>query len=385
MLRARPPVPTEADPLRAQAAWSRVAVCAIALLLIAGLGCRPRWSADGKRLTYGALEGTRHVVAERDFETNRSRKLFDIGLNDGALDMVRDPDQPRWVVVWADGTDDAVVNVRTRDDRGEEGAVHAIRAGGRNISVMLTEPVVASGYVFLSGRTINRVDLDTGETRQQGDRGLVAFPLAGGVGYIHTKVSWEIGRLDPETLEQTALIRKPADCDWRLAGAPRFDRTGERCAVTVRKGQQRAGLESLEWAILIFEGGELLTTVELEGTRSMGPIAWIDAVTLCATVVRPGGEQDRFALFETNISGSFQRETLILTAPVHEKLLEEGGVVYQLKQPLFLQPSPSPDGMTVAFTTAKMPQLPEDKAGLLLLRRNQKNRVERIPFAVGDK
>ena len=101
--------------------------------------------------------------------------------------------------------------------------------------------------------------------------------------------------------------------------------------------------------------------------------------------MRPGKTENEFALFETNFSGSFQRETTILKAPIHQRLAEEGGVVYQLKQPLFLQPSPSPDGKTVAFTTAKMPELPEELAGLLLLHRDRKNEVERIPFRFEDK
>ena len=84
---------------------------------------------------------------------------------------------------------------------------------------------------------------------------------------------------------------------------------------------------------------------------------------------------------------SIQRETELLRAPIFEKLLNDGGVQYQLKQPLLLQPSPSPDGKTVAFTTAKLqwPDFPEDRGGLLLLRRDQKNRVERIPFPSSDK
>ena len=367
-------------------AWTRVFACAFALLVVAALGCRPRWSADGKRLTYAALDGKRHLVAELDLGTGRSTKLFDIGPNDGALDMVRDPDQARWVVVWADSVDDAVVNVRTRDDAGEESEPHAIRTGGRNITTMLTEPVVADGYVFLTASTILRVNLETGATKKLDRRGMLAFPVKGGVGYLSTnKQDWEIGRLDPKTLALQPQITRPDGCAWKIMGAPRFDPTGERCAVVAAQGERRAGLDALSWALLVFDGAELLTTVELEGPRSMGPIAWLDAVTVGATVMHPGDKEDRFALLEANISGSFQRETHLLSAPIQQKLLNDGGVIYQLKQPLLLQPSPSPDGKTVAFTTAKMPELPGERGGLLLLRRDRKNRVERVPFAFSDK
>ena len=376
----------------ATTAWLRLMFCAAAALTVAALGCRPRWSDDGKRLVYAALDGRRHLVAERDFETGESRELFDIELNDGALDMVRDPDRERWVIVWADGSDDNAVNVRTRDDLGVEGEVHKVKVRGRNVAVMLTEPVVAEGYVFLSGSTIQRVELETGETKKLGRSGVLAFPMNQGVGYVSStrlanKADWEIGRLDPKTLELEPWITRPVDCDWQLMGAPRFDPTGKRCAVVAMQGDARAALDARKWAVLVMEDGELLATVELDGVRSMGPIAWLDANHFCATTMKPGDDEDVYTLFESNFSGSFQRETEVLRAPIFEKFLNEGGVQYQLKQPLFLQPSPSPDGKTVAFTTAKMqwPNFPEDRGGLLLLRRDQKNRVERVPFAFGDK
>ena len=358
----------------------------MALLLIAGLGCRPRWSPDGKRLTYAALDGKDHLVAELNLATGRSTKLFEIGLNDGALDMVRDPDQPRWVLVWADGTDDALVKVRTRDDAGNESEPLEVRPGGRNITTMLTQPVVADGHVFLTASTILRVNLETGATKKLDRRGMLAFPVKGGVGYLYTnKQDWEIGRLDPKTLALQPQITRPDDCAWRIVGAPRFDPTGERCAVVAAQGDRRAGLDTFTWAVLVFDGAELLTTVELEGPRSMGPIAWIDSVTIGATVMRPGATEDRFALFETNISGSYRRETDLLRAPVQPRMRKDGGVTYQLKQPLFLQLSPSPDGKTIAFTTAKLPELPAERAGLLLVRRDEKHRIDRVPFDFSDK
>lgn len=378
--------------VRATTAWLRLTVAAAAAITIAALGCRPRWSADGKRVVYGAVDGRRHYVAERDFDSGESRELFDIELNDGALDMVRDPDRERWVIVWADGSDDNAVNVRTRDDLGVEGETHKIRSRNRNVVVMLTEPVVAAGYVFLSGSTIQRVELETGETKELGQRGVLAFPTDQGVGYVSSttianSANWEIGRLDPKTLELEPWITRPDGCNWKLMGAPRFDPTGRRCAVVAMQGDARAGLDALKWAILVMEDGNLLATVELDGVRSMGPIAWLDAAHICATTMKPGDDEDVYTLFETNFNGSFTRETEVLRAPIFEKLLNDGGVQYQLKQPLFLQPSPSPDGKTVAFTTAKLqwPNFPEERGGLLLLRRDQKNRVERIAFPSSDK
>ena len=77
----------------------------------------------------------------------------------------------------------------------------------------------------------------------------------------------------------------------------------------------------MKWAILILEQDGLISTFELEGEMSAGPIAWIDEVTICATVMRPGEEFDTFAMIETDFSGNVRRETAILKAPVDDKRL----------------------------------------------------------------
>ena len=67
-------------------------MAALTLLMLGFLGCRPRWSQDGKRLVFTGLEAGREVFAVHDLETGKSRKLAAIEPNDGAADIVWDPD-----------------------------------------------------------------------------------------------------------------------------------------------------------------------------------------------------------------------------------------------------------------------------------------------------
>jgi len=101
--------------------------------------------------------------------------------------------------------------------------------------------------------------------------------------------------------------------------------------------------------------------------------------------MRPGEEVDTFAMVEADFSGAIMRETTILKAPVDEKMAQSGGFLYSLSMPFLMQPAPSPDGKVVAFTTAKLPTLPADISGLLLLHRTKSRPVKRLAFGASDK
>ena len=137
--------------------------------------------------------------------------------------MVRDPTSR---AVRADGTDDALVKVRTRDDAGNESEPLEVRPGGRNITTM-DQPVVADGHVFLTASKILRVNL---ETDKKLDRRGIAFPVKGGVGYVSTnQQDWEIGRLDPKTLALQPQITRPDDCAAIVARRGSNRRAMRRC------------------------------------------------------------------------------------------------------------------------------------------------------------
>jgi dipeptidyl aminopeptidase/acylaminoacyl peptidase len=359
----------------------RICAGALALLVLGAPGCRPRWSQDGKRLVFTALEGKRQVFAVHDLESGKSRKLGAIEPNDGAADLVWDRDGSQWVVASAEGSEDHIVRVYTLDWDGKEGESHLVNVGTRNVISTLHEPVVCGGKVFLTGSSIIRLDLATGEvSRGEADRSSV-FPWNAGVGYVRDATGdWEIGALDPETMAAKPWFQRPDDCDWQIVPHPRFDPAGDRCAVVGLRGEPTMALDTLEWAILILEEGRLISTIELGGDMAAGPVAWVDAVTVCATVKRPGDDHDTLSLVETDFSGAVRHETPILRVPTNDRMIKNFGIQYVLKLPFFMEPSPSPDGSVIAFTTAKLPPLPDELSGLLLLRRRESRRVDRLPF-----
>ena len=366
--------------------WSRNLACALAAVLVAGFGCRPKWSEDGKRLVYPAHHDKQHFVTEHDFETGQSRTLLELQPQDGAADILWDKDNSQWVVVSADGVDDNTINVFTLDTAGKQRDRHQIRVKTRNVSCLLSEPVIVDGHVFITGNSITRVNLKSGETTTDARRGMGAFPLGDDLGYVNrTGNQWSIGKLDPKTFEATPWVEQPKDCAWQIQPHPRFNASHTRCAVIATQGLKTFDLTGAKWAILVLEQGKLISTIELKGELSTGPLAWIDEVTVCATVMRPGEEVDTFAMLETDFSGNVQRETVILKAPVDEKMARNGGGMYALNMPFLMRPSPSPDGKTVAFSTAKLPRLPADLSGLLLLRRSKLRPVERLAFGPPNK
>lgn len=366
--------------------WLRICVAALALLMLGFLGCRPRWSQDGKRLVFTGLEAGRQVFAVHDLETGKSRKLAAIEPNDGAADIVWDPDGARWVVAEAVGSDDKTVHVYTLDWAGKKGESRRIDVGTRNTMAMLHEPVVHGGSVFLAGDRIIRLDLESGDVERGTEGNISVFPRAGGVGYVRgagplgQNADWEIGEVDPATLATEVWCARPDNCEWQIVPHPRFSPSGDRCAVVAMKGEKTLALDLLEWAILILEKGQLISTIELGGSMAAGPVAWIDEVTVCTTVARPGNGFDTLALIETDFGGTVKRETKLLEAPVVEQMLKNFGVGYALNMPFLMEPSPSPDGKTIAITTAKFPELPDELSGLLLVRRGASRRVDRLPF-----
>lgn len=369
----------------------RICAGALALLVLGAPGCRPRWSQDGKRLVFTALEGKRQVFAVHDLETGKSQKLGDIEPIDGAADLVWDPDGTQWVVASAEGSDDRTVRVYTLDWNGTEGESHRIDVGMRNVVSMLHEPVVCDGKVFLTGAQIIRLDLRTGDVSRGQEGNISVFPKNDGVGYVRgagplgATGAWEIGTVDPETMETTAWCERPDDCEWQIVPHPRFNPAGDRCAVVAMKGEKTIQLDRLEWAILILEKDRLISTIELGGSMAAGPVAWIDEVTICTTITRPGNGHDTLSVLETDFGGTVRHETELLQAPVNEQMLKNFGIGYPLNMPFFMEPAPSPDGSIIAFTTAKMPPLPDDLSGLLLVRRGESRRVDRLPFVFEDK
>ena len=363
-----------------------VAALAFGLVLWT-LSCRPSWSSDGSRLIFAARQGERAAIVEHDLKAGTTRFLHDLA-PEGAGVGAWDDKAHRWVVLEAHPFEDTWMAVTTFDSAGKVHKRHDVEVGTRNITTMLGEPVVLGGHIFMMGMRPMRVDLDTGK-----DTGVVAdvnvsamFRLGDGLGYVladaQAQSKWEIGRLQPETFAGELLFRQPSDCEWFIKPQPAFSRTLDRCAVAAFKGDHRAPPGERDWAILVLAEGKVESVLNLGKGLVAGPLCWSpDNTTIYATIVRLGEEQDTFAMIETDFSGAVQRETELMRCPIDEKLRKQGGAQLTSMLALVMQPSVSPDGRFVAFTTAVLPKLAKERHGLLLLdTRDKQRQVKRVPF-----
>lgn len=368
-------------------AWYRLAASLAFGLVVWTVSCRPTWSSDGSRLIFAARQGERAAIVEHDLKAGTTRFLHDLsaeGVGVGAWDGKAH----RWVVLDAHPFEDTWMAVTTFDSAGKVHKRHDVKVGTRNITTMVGEPVVLDGHIFMMGMRPMRIDLDTGK-----DTGVVAdvnvsamFRLGDGLGYVladaQAQSKWEIGRLQPETLAGKLLFRQPSDCEYYIMPQPAFNRTLDRCAVAAFKGDHRSAPGDRDWAILVLADGKVESVLNLGKGLVAGPLCWSpDNTTIYATIVRLGEEHNTFAMIETDFSGAVQRETELTRTAIDEKMQKQGGAQLTSRLALVMQPSVSPDGRFVAFTTAVLPKLETERHGLLLVdTRDKQRQVKRVPF-----
>ncbi|MCB9877507.1 MAG: PD40 domain-containing protein [Planctomycetes bacterium] len=368
-------------------AWGRLATALGFCLVVWTLSCRPTWSPDGKRLTFVARQGERAAMVEYEVEGGTTRFLHELP-PDGAAVSAWDEKARRWVVLEAHPSEDTWMAVTTFDASGKVDKRHDVKVGVRNIGTLVGEPVVLDGHLYMMGERAMRVDLESGEdTGAVADVGVTAmFRLGGGVGYVHAdpraRSKWEIGRLHPETLAGELLFLQPADCEWHIMPQPAFSPRRDRCAVAAFDGDGQTAPGERNHAILVLADGKVESVLDLGTGLVAGPLCWSpDNTTIYATIVRFGEQHDTYAMIETDFSGAVRREIELLQLPVDEKLQKQGGAQLTSMMALFLQPAVSPDGRWVAFTTAVLPKLPQERHGLLLIdTRDKQRQVKRVPF-----
>lgn len=294
------------------------------------------------------------------------------------------------MLVEAHSVEDNAILVMTLDDKSEVCKQHTVKVGVRNVTALAAEPVVLDGRLFLTGKRALRIDLKTGETKvgpgpKPNLKAPLVFRYGAGLGYASAGRAggpWEIGKLDPETLACEPVLSRPDDCPWDIVPHPQFDAGLDRCAVVGFQGDVRGDAKDRRWAILVLSEGKLESALELGKGLVVGPLRWgPDRVTIYATLVRLGDTHDTFALYETDFSGSVTRETALIRNPIDEQQRGRGGAMLAYAMPFAMQPSVSPDGHHVAFTTALLPKLLAAEHGLLLINtRDRERKVRRVPF-----
>ncbi len=371
--------------MHAAAATTRLAASLGVVVLGWSLSCRPAWSPDSEQVAFIAVEGDSLVLA-------RHR----VGQPTAAV-AYRPPEQAKacMAAAWlADGAELLVLSSASEKPP-KLRVVRIPLAGGAPREFVLDttatpdgntffEPVVVDGRLLLGGRTLRRLDLETGAVTEAAPEeapaatDVIVAPRGEGAGYIwfadkKDQTRWEIGAVDPESLTRTALLRAPEGNPWLARLAPAFHRDGARVALPVMRPRDAGH----DLAVQVFDGGERISSVRIDDADSLGPFSWApDGVTLVGTAWKARGGARRLELVEVDFAGNRQVRTELLAFRGKPKEGSDDG------PGLMLQASVSPDGRYVALTTAAADEdIGTEQRGLLLVDRTKTPRtVTRVPF-----
>jgi phosphate transport system substrate-binding protein len=364
---------------RSPRAFQRLlAVAAIAVL--AGIfACRPAWSPDSKRLLFSAVDEGGRLVACYDRASGKVERLYVPPTRHQFVNAMWSEDGQRAVILSGSGRSNPVtVAVAQLAVPATEPKVvqTVVTDTGALDGDALVAAIVVKGYLFFSTDSIMRVNLATGETTiTKGGRGerLAVVRCGEGLGYVQHQISkntavrgdWEVGQLDPETLQRSPLLRSKSFPDMDLQPRPAFSLDLERIALPTADGN----------ALVVFREGKV------EWTMALGPklqvqvndIQWArHGGSLYASLCRmreQGGLT--WSLFESTIGGSVQREVKLFASEL-PNMLDNADRRLGL--------AISPDGKVAALTTAYVPLALADHGLYLVDLTKGKRKVTKLPF-----
>lgn len=364
---------------RRTTAHLRLALLTVVGVLLAFLACRPAWSPDGRKLLFHTRSGERLGIALYDRDTGKAESLFaaakqtfvaPLWTADGkhAVLVCSERQSKAWWVVVRPIAGDAPPVTFALDLQGDPG------------ESLVVPPVVVGNNLFLAVDGIRRIDLSTGKVTGHipAEGGMQYFVAQAGQGLGYLKIdagnqkhkSWEIGRIDPETLLPSPSLCDPAELRWNVYPVPAFSPDGSRVAIPACAETEPKA------AILVFANGKLETTLPVDGDAQLGSVAWAaDNATLYASGCRrdPEAKLCRWFLLETTIAGSVVREIPLVDTPDQASGPDAVSLAFQLAL--------APDGKTIALSTAMLDHIDPAVEGLYLVDLAKKQRtVTRVPF-----
>ena len=311
--------------------------------LFAQQGYLCRWSPDGSHVLFVAHRSDGYFVASHDVATGNVSRLFTA------------PDKANLcAVAWSpDGKQFAAI---TREQRNQ---VHVIahlmpfprtemprlfrQMDGPNAGTFGPVAWLGSHLWFEADGALqlNTMDGSVRRLEQEPDETLATIGAFGdGIGYVAIKrqsqpEQWEIGRLDPLTLQRTPLYTHETFIDRKIEPRPAFASRFGRIAVPCWSND--------EHSILVLENGKILNTLPLAKTNeaSIQDLAWSsNSATIYANLHRKSnGEPSQRFLLEASFSGSVSRETRLYESKDEHAYTERHTIAI------------SPDGRTAAVVS----------------------------------
>lgn len=356
--------------------------------------CRPAWSPDSSRVLYPGKVDGKLAFAEYHVETGANRLVMvteqpktmaqPIYLSNDELLLVSNKSNESQPLL--------VTRKRIRDaDKATPGPFE-IQTDSNAQDFTILPPVVIGDQLFLGGKSLTRIDLESGRTTRvdlpEGAKELVLNPRGDGICYVTTRQKgkeheWELGIVDPKTLATRKLFAAPApkgtDLGWKVLPLPAFSKDLSRVALPGER-IKASGQEDAEVAILVFHDGKLETVMPLgksEKEVGIGSLAFsADDATVLAVIARAQGERQGFALYENSLRDHATRETLLLQAPQMAPAQTPA-----LIPVLQMQLSLSPDGKWAAVTTSYVSDdADQDKALLLIDVSGKERTVKAVKF-----
>ncbi|MGK0300127.1 MAG: phosphate transport system substrate-binding protein [Planctomycetota bacterium] len=366
-------------------AYQRLAAVAVVAVLACILACRPAWSPDGERLLFTAVDNGGRFVACYDRETGMAERVLVPPAGHDSLNAM-----------WGgDGKCAVVLSGGNRGNPADLGVTEVLLpevwlpgvvpktlrtmwVGNAPESKALVGAVVVARHLFFSTGDIVRLDLDTGVTEslaaRRGER-LALMRRGDGLCYVSYVVGrkpgpngvWEVGSLDPETLQRTRILQSKDFPGVQIWPRPAFSSDLERIAMPSQNCE----------SLIMFREGKIESTLPLGAKHHVhvNDLVWSrhgDKIyaTLSRLAEQPASGY-QWSLYEATIGGSMQRETVLFGS---EAVRMIGTPDHSLGLAI------SPDGKTAAMTTAYVSNVAKDHGLYLVDLSHARRTVTKVAF-----